>query len=70
MKKNTQPDVLVSRGALIAGCSMWKPIPSLVCHADGVGCLGDESDGKYGECPEVRVDEPAEDPAVPCDSGV
>jgi hypothetical protein len=64
MEKSKQPDRLVLRGALIAGCSLWKPILVPVGHAEGGARLG----GEPGKRSAPRTDEPGEDPAVPGDA--
>ena len=63
MNKNPQPDACLLRGALIAGCSQWKPILHPVCHATDGASLDKETVGHAAAAVEVQE----EDPAVPFD---
>ena len=71
MGESTPPDALVLRGALITGCSFWKPILLPVCQAVDGGRLGEEayeeSEEDTAKRPAARIDEPGET-AAPCDS--
>lgn len=71
MNKKSQRDASLLRGALITGCSLWKPILHPVCHPTG-GASSDENSNEETVEETIghavaEVEALEEGPAVPFD---